>query len=240
MIIIIIFSFPLQVYSLTMTNAFYMIQMGNLNSIAGITNGSNYKLSLTSGETGSGLYSLNGVNYKVRAGFQYIRSVIEFAFSISNPNVDFGTLSPGNAVNRASTLTVSNGSANGYIVTGMQAATKLQNPATGVLIPDTTCDSGTCTITAAKPWVLNADGTSTTYGFGYNCTNLTGSECPVDFTDSTYFRPFPGSPSAVTVMSNSNAGRNQQVNITYRVNISGSQQAGVYSDVITYVATPTY
>lgn len=225
--------------ALTMTNGFYIVQMGNLNSIAGNVSGTNNKLSITSGETGSGLYSLSGVNYKVRAGFQYIHSLISFSFSIQNPTVNFGILTATIPVNRTSNLVVSNGSAYGYVVTASES-NALKDTTSGSTIPDTTCDSGLCTPTSAGPWTLNTDGSSTTYGFGYNCTNISGTECPTDFTAATYFRPFAASPSAATVMSSSNVGRNQTVQITYRVNTSPTQASGLYTNTITYIATPTF
>lgn len=224
--------------ALTMTNGFYIVEMGNLNSIAGNTSGPSNKLSITSGETGSGLYSLNGVNYKVRAGFQYVRPTT-FMFKIVNPAVNFGTLTPATPINRTSNLIITNESAYGYIVTAMESS-PLQTYNAKATIPDTACDSGPCTTTTAAPWVLNGDGSSTTYGFGYNCTNVSGTECPSDFINSTYFRPFAASPSAVTVMSNANVGRNQTVQITYRVNVAPTQASGLYTNIITYIATPTF
>lgn len=224
--------------ALTMTNGIYIVVMGNLNSIAGNVSGPSNKLSITSGETGSGLYSLSGVNYIVKAGFQYVRPTA-FVFQIVNPAVNFGTLTPSTAVNRTSNLIVNNYSAHGYIVTAMEAS-PLKDQTSGSTIPDTTCDNGLCTPTSAQPWVLNADGTSTTYGFGYGCTNVSGTECPSDFINATYFRPFSASPSATTVMSNANVGKGQTVQIMYRVNVSGTQASGLYTDVITYIATPTF
>lgn len=225
-------------FALTMTNGFYIVEMGNLNSIAGNTSGPENKLSITSGETGSGLYSLNGVNYKVRAGFQYVRPN-PFIFKIVNPAVNFGTLNATIAVNRTSNLIVTNSSAYGYVVTAMEQS-PLTDTTNNATIPDTSCDNGLCTPSTAQPWVLNIDGSSTTYGFGYNCTNISGTECPTDFVDGTYFRPFAASPSAAIVMSNANVGRNQTVQITYRVNVSQTQASGLYTDVITYIATPTF
>lgn len=225
--------------ALTMSNSFYIIVMGNLNSIAGNLSGPTNKLSITSGETGSGFYSLHGVNYTVKAGFQYVRPT-PFVFEIQNPAVNFGTLTPNTAVNRTSNLLVTNNSAYGYVVTAMQAPTRLFDPASGTKIPDTTCDNGLCTTTSADPWVLNTDGTSTTYGFGYNCINVSGTECPIDFVNNTYFRQFSASPSATTVMSSANVGKNQTVQITYRVNVSNTQASGLYTDIITYIATPTF
>jgi len=230
--------FSQSAHALTMSNSFYIIQMGNLNSIAGNTSGPSNKLSITSGETGSGLYSLSGVNYKVRAGFQYVRPT-QFIFQIQNPAVNFGTLAATIPVNRTSNLLVTNYSAYGYVVTAMEAS-QMKDQTSGSTIPDTTCDNGLCTTSTAQPWVLNVDGSSTTYGFGYNCTNISGTECPATFTNGTYFRPFSASPSATVVMSSSNVGKNQTVQILYRLNIAQTQASGLYTNVITYIATPTF
>lgn len=225
--------------ALTMTNGFYTITMGNLNSISGTPTNSSYKLGITSGETGSGLYSLNGVNYKVRAGFQYIHSLIRFSFKIQNPAVNFGTLTATTPVNRTSNLIVSNASAGGYVVTAMEDR-PLRVNSSGATIPDTTCDNGLCTTTTSGPWIPNIDGSSTTYGFGYRCDNISGSDCASGFTTANYFKQFAASPSAVTVMQGTTAGRNRTVQITYRVNISQTQPSGLYTNVITYIVTPTF
>ncbi len=218
--------------ALNMTGANYIIQMENLNTAAGKPTGANYKVNLTVGQTAPGLYS--GTNYKVRSGFQYINSIIKFAFSIDNRFIDLGTLTATTPVTRVNTLTVSNGSAHGYAVTANENH-QLQVPVSGALIPDTTCDNGTCSPTTSAAW------TSTlTYGFGYRCDNVSGTDCASGFTTSTFYKQFAASPSAQTVMSGTNVGKNKQVTITYKVNISSTQAAGLYGNVITYVATPTF
>jgi hypothetical protein len=218
----------------TMSNGSYIIQMGNLNSISGKPTGSGFKLSYTSGQTGPGLYS--GTNYKVRAGFQYISSIIPFRFSITNNFIDFGTVDPTTPVLRTSLLTVSNGSAYGYQVTASQNH-NLRVNSSGFEIPPTACgDSGpTCDSNTAGPW------TSTlTYGFGYRCDNQTGADCDSQFSNSSYYKPFIASPSAVTVMSGITVSRSKVAQITYKLNISGTQVAGLYTNVINYIATPTF
>lgn len=227
-------SFPLA-SAFTMSNANYVIQMGNLNSVAGKSTGPNNKLGITVGEIAPGLYS--GTNYKVRAGFQYISSIIRFRFSISNTDINFGVLDPTSPVIRTNTLTISNGSSGGYSVTATESS-QLRNPANGALIPDTTCDAGTCTESTSAAW------TSTlTFGFGYRCDNLTGTDCASGFSTSTFYKQFPDISKGETpqsVMSGSNVGRNKQVQISYKANVSGTQAAGIYTNVITYVATPTF
>ena len=229
-VLFLIFSTHL-VFAETMTNDWYILQMGNFNMSSGKPTGPSYSVSFTAGQIGPGLYA--GANYKVRSGFQYIYTLIPFSFSISQTSIDFGTLSPANPITRTNTLTVNNQSAGGYIVTSSENH-QLLSPATGSLIPDTTCDDGLCTPSTATAW------TSTlTYGFGYRCDDVSDTDCVVDFSDSSFYKPFSASPSATTVMSGT-SGTNKQSQITYKVNISATQPAGAYSNVITYIATPTF
>ncbi len=226
-------------------NDSYRLQMGNLNSIAGESSGSGYNLNITSGETGAGLYS--GANYKVRAGFQYISSIIPFAFSISDTIIDFGVLSPTNPVTRTSTISVDNQSANGYVVTASENH-QLLVPAKGAVIPDTTCDAGTCTQTTPAAWT-----SSLVYGFGYRCDSVsviyngsTSSDClggGSSFSpNANYYKQFADASkteTAQTLMSGT-SGRTQQATITYKVNVSTGQAPGLYTNTVTYIATPTY
>jgi hypothetical protein len=41
-------------------------------------------------------------------------------------------------------------------------------------------------------------------------------------------------------MSGTVVGSNKSTTITYKLNISGSQPAGLYTNVINYIATPTF
>ncbi len=224
-----------QVEAFTMSNLDFILEMGNLNSFAGKKSNSQFTLTDSGGQLAPGLYS--GTNYKVRAGFQYIYSIIAFRFTISNIFIDFGILSPTTPVTRTNILTVSNGSAYGYQVTAFENH-QLLIPASGSIIPNTTCDAGTCTTTTAAAW------TSTlTYGFGYRCDNLSGTDCSTDFSTSTFYKQFADASAGdppVAVMTGTNVGRNKQGQITYKVNVSGTQAAGQYNNVITYIATPTY
>ncbi len=221
--------------ALNMSNSAYILQMGNLNSFSGEKSNGNYTLNDTGGQLAPGLFS--GTNYKVRSGFQYVSSIISFRFKISSDFVDFGVLNATSPVLRTQTLTISNGSAYGYQVTGAENHALLI-PSSGAFIPDTTCDSGTCSETTAAAWTSNL-----TYGFGYRCDNVSGTDCSTDFSDSTFYKHFANLGSNQTpqaIMLSSNVGTNKQVQITYKVNVSASQAPGDYSNQIIYVATPTY
>lgn len=228
-----------------MKNDFYKIQMGNLNSIAGISGGESYKINITSGENTPGLYS--GTNYKARLGFQYIPRKSVFSFGVSNTLIDFGTLTPTNPITRATVLTVSNTAALGYTVTGSENHQLLVSK-TGAIIADTTCDKGTCSQTIASQW-----SSTLTYGFGYRCDADSiiskGSKskgCAAEdlsfYSNTAYFKQFADSSKgekAVTIISG-NQGRNQKATVTYKVNISSSQAVGLYTNAITYIAIPTF
>ncbi|MGH7246348.1 MAG: hypothetical protein ACREGI_05465 [Candidatus Levyibacteriota bacterium] len=226
------FFFTPEIQALRMYNDSYIVQMGNLNNVAGNSSGSGRNLSITVGETGSGLYT--GSGYKVRAGFQYIHSIIKFSFKASPTFIDFGELPITTFTTRTGTITISNGSAHGYAVTA-QESHELFDEASGQYIHNTTCDNGLCTATTSDTW-----SNTLTYGFGYRCDNLNGTDCASGFGASTSFKQFAASPSAATVMTGTNVGRNKQVQITYQINISATQPTGLYRNIITYIATPTF
>ena len=109
--------------------------------------------------------------------------------------------------------------------------------ASGALIPNTTCDDGACTTTTASTWT-----NTLTYGFGYRCDDVSGTNCPSSFTANKFkqFADNSKSQTPIAVMQGTNVGRSLQSTITYKVNVSATQVAGLYSNVITYVATPTF
>lgn len=218
-----------------MSNTNYRIQLGTFNTAGGTSTGASNKINISVGQTAPGLFS--GSNYKVRSGFQYISSIIKFRFTVTEQLVDFGTLTPGTAITRTHSLLVSNGSANGYTVTATESS-QLMDPSAGQVIPDTSCDNGTCTQSTSAAWT-----SALTYGFGYRCDNEIGSDCASGFSDSTYYKQFADGSigeAGQSVMNSSNVGTNRKVRITYKVNISTSQPAGFYRNIVTYVATPTF
>lgn len=217
-----------------MSNNDYIIRMGNLNMSSGNVAGSGFKLGFTAGQTSPGLYS--GSNYKVRAGFQYIHSIIPFAFSISSLFVDFGPLTPGAPVTRNNVLTVSNGSAYGYSVIASENHPLRSNPS-GIDIFDTTCDDGSCTESVSAAWT-----NVLTYGFGYRCDNLSGTDCASGFASADNYKQFASSESAElaqAVMQGTNVGRNKQAQVTYKVNVSSAQAEGFYENAINFIAIPS-
>lgn len=213
----------------TMESSNYRIRMGNFNMTSGTKSSASYSLTDTVGQTAAGLFTSAG--YSVKAGFQYIYTLYPFSFTISDLLVDLGTLTPSSFSSDSNTLTVS-APGQGYSVTTYEI-NRLKSASN--YIPDTTCNAGTCTETSAEVWTSTA-----AYGFGYNAS---GDDVAADFTDSTYFRPFPDDSAAenpATVMTRSSAGRDRATTITYKANIDGTQAAGNYTTGIIYIATPVY
>ncbi len=248
------------VQAVNMNSDQYKIQFGNIN-IGGKKmddlDDDTYHLSVSLGQTAAKQFESNG--YIIKAGFQYIYSKIPFTFTVSSLKADLGSLLPNTPSTDSLNLTVSYGGAGQYVVMAAEE-TPLANFA-GDPIPNTICDGGvlyTCTTTLAKPWTsLSA------YGFGYN---MSGEDIPVDFIDSSYYRPFadlsvPEEPA--TIMQSTNVTQNltptpnpsftpapaltgtprditHQASLTFKVNISPLQSTGTYNSVIRFTATPSF
>lgn len=215
----------------TLISPNYKIRMGNFNMTSGFKSSASYNLTDTVGQTAAGYFSSTG--YHVKAGFQYMYALDDFAFAISSLAVNLGTISPNTFSTASNTLTVS-APGQGYNVTTYEV-NKLTKSGGSETIPDTTCDSGPCTESAATVWTVASNN-----GFGYNAT---GNDIATDFIGATYFRPFPdlsAAESPATVMTRTGAGINRIATITYKVSPSGSQSAGDYATQIVYIATPVY
>ena len=222
------------VSAINMESPLFKIQYGEIGIAGGNKNSETYYLSDTVGQTAAGQF--NSTGYIVKAGFQYLHSIIPFRFSISDISIDFGTLIANSPQTATTVLTVSFGAAGQYQVTAIEEG-KLRTLDEVNNIPDTQCDGGsnTCNESLAKPWTSNS-----AYGFGYN---MSGDDVPSDFIDNTYFRPFPDrteSESPAIVMSSTNVGKNRQATMNFKVNISSVQPAGKYQTIINFVATPSF
>ena len=239
--LILFFSTTKPIYAIAgMESGRYRIQMGNVNSESGtMTSTSNVSLSTTLGELAAGQFTKTG--YVVKAGFQYINSIIPFTFTISNTNIKLGELQPNQPATDSANLTVSFGGAYKYTISTI-AETRLQTWSGSNYIPDTLCDSGNvCYKNSANLWTL-----AETEGFGYN---MTGEDIPTDFIDGRYFRPFPIralSDLPEVVMENENVTLElarpytHQSKIVFKTNITPLQAAGNYQTIINFIATPGY
>lgn len=208
----------------------FEVKMGTINITGGNKSSASYKLSDTVGQTAQGEF--NSAGFTIKAGFQYVRDLYPFTFIISNIDLDYGSLVAGTPSTLTNIITITNGSAYGYTVKTIENH-PLKHTVNVATIPDTACDvASPCTITDATPWTVN-----TRYGFGYN---VNGTDADPDFVNSTYFRPFPieGTDQPSLVMSKNSPVASSSATITYKVNVSGSQQAGTYQNGIQFIAIP--
>jgi len=215
-----------------MDSSRFKIDITNVGVAGDNRSSNNYNLSDTVGQLAAGQYSSNG--YVVKAGFQYLQTVVPFRFSVSNTNINLGAFLPGAPSTATTNLTISFGDGQ-YQVTAIEEG--LLKTQSGSVIPDTTCDgaNNTCSESLARVW-----SSSAAYGFGYG---ISGNDIADDFIDSRYYRPFPdqtSNESPATVMISNTAKSNRQSTITFKTNVASTQPTGSYQTVINFVATPSY
>lgn len=213
----------------------YQIQWPNVNMGGGRkTKEGSYNLTDTLGQTAPGRYASTG--YLVRAGFQYLHSIIPFTFTISSTSINLGALIPQTPSTSTNTLTVSAGGAGGYQVFASENHPLRSNQSDN--IDDTTCDTGTCTETTAAAWTQ-----STTYGFGYRMDAVNNNIPTVFKNNPTYYKQFADkeiNDLSQVVMSSASATRTATATVTYKANINAAQAAGNYENAITFIAVPGY
>jgi hypothetical protein len=165
--------------------------------------------------------------------------------------VPFGTLAASTFYDAAQTLTVSTNASSGYAVTIEEDNQMGKDGGTTTEIPDTTCDDGTCTHVVKANWATATATVSAAYGLGYSLENVSGTDAAFTYNQwQTYLaKQIPCTSAAgtcgtqdtaQTIMSNSGPVSAKQVYVCYRIDISGTQQAGYYYNKVMYIATPTF
>jgi hypothetical protein len=236
--LLVIFCLPILYYlttnislAQTFDSASYHIDFGNFNMTSGKKTSTNYQLTDTVGQNAPGKFTSTG--YTVKAGFQYIYdSIQKFSFTISDINLDFGSLTPNVGSTQTNTVTITTPSGKGYEI--MAIANHQLQTISSSTIPTTNCDTS-CSISTSGAWTQ-----SNKYGFGFNAN---GNGTSSYFTDSTYYRPFADSSQSqqpITFMSENSAVTDHSALITYKVNISPYQSAGFYENLINLIAVPKY
>lgn len=220
----------------TMSNKDYILKTQGLNAASGVTSNVDYQLRSTVGEL-SPIVS-EGVNFKVRTGSENIASALPFSVSLSSTTIDFGILSPTNPIVRTVDLSVYSLSIPGYSIIASEDHPLQMNPDTsGANIPNTTCDNGECTHEKAGVWI-----NTLTYGLGYRCDNIIGSDCDSSFSNANFYKHFADTSASElpqSVMSGIGS-KNKGVRLSCRVNVSGNQAEGIYANTITYIAVPNF
>lgn len=217
----------------TFDSSSYHIDFGNFNMTSGKKTSTNYTLTDTVGQNAPGQYDSTG--YVLKAGFQYLyEKNIPISFKISDLDLNFGNLVPNIGSTVTNTITISTPTGHGYDILTL-ANHPLRALGSTSTIPDTKCDSGTCSESVSYIW-----NNSTTHGFGFNAN---GNGTSSYFTNSTYFRQFADNSigeTAKTIMSESSPVENHSALITYKINIDPNQPAGTYENSLNFIAVLKY
>jgi hypothetical protein len=172
---------------------------------------------------------------EVNNGINYIGSL---SFSISNGLIDYGIISPTNPSLRTSNLSVYSKSLKNFMVFAYQDHPLATNTNTQQ-IPDSTCDNGSCSQITSALW-----SNTLTYGFGFRCDNMTEKNCPDNMKEDNYYKQFSDAsknePPQTIMTSKPDQNKNNQIQITYKINTSKNQPPDYYSNAITYIAAPGY
>lgn len=169
----------------------------------------------------------------VKEGIQYINQNGPIILRLSSDILDFGQLSPGNPVIRKVLLSVNSQYSNFKVNISENHQLKSNNQE---IIPDTTCDDGLCSENVTSRWDSNL-----TYGFGFRleCASI---NCP-DFAENNYYKQISniseGEKPAV-FLTGRKLNKSQDVNLMFKLNTSGSQASGSYSNIITIIVIPGY
>lgn len=223
------------------TSASYIIDWGTFNITSGKKSSTNYSLTDTVGQNAPGAFNSDG--YIVQSGFQYIYNTLtQFTFSVDKLSINLGTLVPGIGSTDTNIITVSTPSGHGYQI--IASENHPLSISSGTTIPDTRCDSNSCSNSTSGPWINND-----TFGFGFNAIGINSSAVTTGigtssiFSDSNYFRSFadisqqePGQ----TIMTENKPVKDHSARISYKALISVVQTAGFYQNSIIFTAIPIY
>lgn len=155
-------------------------------------------------------------------------------------SVPFGGMALNTFKTLAQDLTVSTNASGGYVVTAAENDELGLGGATTPFIPDTSCDTGPCTITSEEDWA-----TATNTGFGYSLQNVDAASIAFEYNDTGTFdaRPFANivdGDTPQTIFSSTTVANAQNAYVCYRLSVGATQAAGDYENQITYTATGTF
>jgi hypothetical protein len=152
----------------------------------------------------------------------------------SPTSVPFGTISPNIFYIGCQDLVVSTNGP-GYSLTTQENSAMMT--AGGLAIPDTTCDAGTCSESAAAAWT-----NATKNGLGHTCFNRSNHDCDAAYSSGTNFRQVAnmsaGETAQAVMSSSTNASATGR--IKFRLSAGSAQAAGTYTTLLTYIITATY
>ncbi len=148
------------------------------------------------------------------------------ALYFSQPYISFGFLVPGEPLIRSDIIKTQTTYEKGatVFITQNQALTSQDK---NTIIPDTTCDTGSCSPSLASVWE-----SPLTFGFGVRCEN---TSCMSDFEQDQTYRPISAS-GAYPIFTTHN--QTTETTMYYKLNIASNQNPTPYSNTVTYILIP--
>jgi hypothetical protein len=134
-------------------------------------------------------------------------------------------------------LVVSTNAGAGYSLT-TQETSAMSTVDGRFIIPDTTCDAGSCSESVAGTWT-----DATKNGFGHTCFNQDNNQnCNAAYSNGTNFRQFAniaGGEAPQAIMSSSTPA-SVTARIKFRLSVGAQQVAGMYKTQILYIINGTF
>lgn len=230
---------PSPVNAGVMSNSYYRIQLDNVAG-SGILRDADYNLRTSLDDISLDSFTPSQKTSE-KNNLLDISPLTPLAIHFTSLIVDFGKLTPTNPVIRSLNVSISHNKFRGYSVVAFQDK-PLFSQQINSFIPNTSCDSGTCTPSESALWK-----NTLTYGSGYRCTNKTGSDCVYGFSQENFFKPFANrheneNPQVIMRSSFSLKNKKDQPEgeITYKVNIPGTQPQAGYINTVTIIAVPYF
>lgn len=193
--------------------------------------------SIATGPMESGIYKIDQTQFDDSAAQDkpdsqpLVKSSGSYTFAISESVMDFGQITPTNPLTRKNIVNI-NSNERYFLKTyeNHQLASSQ-----GETIPDTTCDGGNCTEQTPDIWK-----SVISYGFGFNCQS-DKNNCDEDFLSDNSFSQFANKSRNEPYNSLlSGASGANQLELTYKLNISSQQKPATYSNTVTLLLLPSY
>jgi len=165
------------------------------------------------------------------------------ASSVTADAVPYGSLALGSFNDLAQWIYCVTNAASGYSVTVYENK-PMYNINDGVTIPNTTCDSGTCSSVGGVGVTATWSTKTSASMWGFGMQKLTANYTPINIGNGTtyYAEPFGvGASNATVVMRNTSTPTAAETAfMCYRLTAASTQEAGNYEDKLVYTATSTF
>lgn len=153
---------------------------------------------------------------------------LPLGITLSSENINFGKVTSGEPIVRTQKINIFSKGKKGYSV--FTAQNHGLSSSSNIQIPNTSCDSGSCTSVLSDKWNLPL-----TYGFGYTCENR---ETCNDSLQEGLYRRFASLESDESYAVILNGIGTTETNIVYKLNISPTQAEDSYNNTVYYILTP--